>query len=142
VLAELDLKTGRLRYINAGHPEPLLMRDGSVVKNLGGGRRIMFGLGEGEMTVAEEWLEPGDWVVFYTDGITEARDAERQFYGVDRLRDQLQRSAAAGYPVPETLRRVIHEVLDHQQGNLQDDATVLVAQWDTRPEDVRSARGS
>lgn len=142
VLAELDLATGRLRYINAGHPAPLLMRDGKVVKRLGGGRRIVLGLGDGQVDVAEEWLERGDWVVFYTDGVTEARDADGEFYGLDRLGDQLRRSAAAGYPVPETLRRVVHEVLVHQHGHLQDDATLLVAQWASREEqELRASLG-
>lgn len=141
VLAELDLATGRLRYVNAGHPSPLLMRDGRVVKHLEGGRRIVFGLGEGQVHVAEEWLEPGDWTVFYTDGITEARDPYGGFYGVERLSDQLHRTASAGYPVPETLRRLISEVLKYQHGRLQDDATVLIAEWQsTHERDMRAAR--
>jgi phosphoserine phosphatase RsbU/P len=129
VLAELDLPSGRLRYINAGHPSPLLVRRGKVVKQLEGGRRIVLGLGHGEIEVAEESLEPDDWVVLYTDGITEARDTHGRFYGVEGLADQLSRSAADGYPAPETLRRVIREVRRHQGQPLKDDATVLVAHW-------------
>jgi hypothetical protein len=136
VLAQLDLATGRLRYLNAGHPAPLLLRRGRVVKELDGGRRILFGLGTGEADVAEEWLEPDDWVVFYTDGVTEARSPDGGFFGTGRLTDQLERSAASGLPAPETLRRVAHDVLDHQHGVLQDDATVLVVQWATGGERV------
>jgi sigma-B regulation protein RsbU (phosphoserine phosphatase) len=139
VLGELDLGTGRLRYLNAGHPAPLLMRRGKVVKALAQGRRILFGLGGGAAHVAEEWLEPDDWVVFYTDGVTEARDPEGHFFGLDRLTDLLEKSAAAGQPAPETLRRVIHEVLAHQHGALQDDATLLVAQWATGKEQALSS---
>src|SRR3954469_4586216 len=47
ILAELHLPTGRLRYLNAGHPAPLMMREGKVVKQLDQGRRILFGLGDG-----------------------------------------------------------------------------------------------
>ena len=72
ILGELHLPTGRFRYLNAGHPAPLLLRHGKVVKATGG-HRILFGVGDGQGTVAEEWLEPGDRLVFYTDGITEAR---------------------------------------------------------------------
>ncbi|GGC00243.1 PP2C family protein-serine/threonine phosphatase [Cellulomonas carbonis] len=129
VLAQLELATGRLRYVNAGHPAPLLVRRGKVVKQLGGGRRILLGLGDGSGEVAEEWLEPDDWAVLYTDGVTEARDPAGRFYGLERLADQLERSADDARPAPETLRRLMHEVLDHQRGVLQDDATVLVAQW-------------
>ncbi|GIG28128.1 PP2C family protein-serine/threonine phosphatase [Cellulomonas marina] len=140
VLAELDLPSGRLRYVNAGHPAPLLMRDRKVVKRLEGGRRIVLGLGHGELEVAEEWLQPDDWLVLHTDGITEARGPDGTFFGVDRLVDQLARSAANGEPAPETLRQVVHAVLRHQEGRLQDDATLLVAQWSSGEEREMHAR--
>jgi hypothetical protein len=136
VLAELELESGRLRYIIAGHPAPLLMRDGKVVKELNDGRRALFGWGEGEATVAEEWLEPGDRVVLYTDGITEARSSEGQFFGLPRLVDHLERAAASQQPAPETLRRISHAIHDHQEGVLSDDATILIAEWEGGGEGV------
>jgi sigma-B regulation protein RsbU (phosphoserine phosphatase) len=134
VLAQLHLPTGRLRYLNAGHPAPLMMREGKVVKQLDQGRRILFGLGDGQARIGEEWLQPGDRIVFYTDGITEARDQEGTFFGLDRLMDRLAWAAASGQPVPETLRRISHDVLDHQGGTLQDDATLLIAEWNSGEE--------
>lgn len=136
VLAELELHSGRLRYINAGHPEPLLMRSGKVVKRLAGGRRLPFGLGTGELTVAEEFLQPDDWLVLHTDGVTEARDHNGQFFGDERLTDFLEREAAAAHPPPETARRLVKAVLAHQNGVLQDDASVLLARW-VRPNELR-----
>ncbi len=130
VLAELDTATGRLRYVNAGHPEPLLLRDGRVVKSLGGGRRRPFGLETSGFRVGEEELEPGDWLALYTDGVTEARDAEGLWFGEERLVEFLTRAAADGLPPPETVRRLMRAVLDHQSGLLQDDASVLLAAWD------------
>jgi serine/threonine protein phosphatase PrpC len=132
VLAELDLASGRLRYIAAGHPCPLLMRDGKVVKTLTGGRRPLFGLATGDMAAAEEFLEPGDWLILHTDGITEARDEAGNFFGEARLIDFLRREAASSHPPPETVRRLVHAVLRHQHGILQDDASVLLAHWDSR----------
>jgi serine phosphatase RsbU (regulator of sigma subunit) len=129
VLAELDVPSGRLRYVSAGHPAPLLLRAGKVVKELSGGRRTPFGLGTAELSVAEEVLQPGDWLVLYTDGVTEARDASGTFFGERRLADLLTREAAAGQPPPETVRRLTHAVLDHQGGLLQDDASILLACW-------------
>jgi hypothetical protein len=129
VVAELDLATGRLRYVNAGHPPPLLLRGGRVVKELGGGRRLPFGLDTNGLTVAEEILEPGDWLCLYTDGIPEARDASGRWFGEDRLADLLTREIAAGEPPPETVRRLVKAVMEHQGGLLQDDATVLLARW-------------
>jgi hypothetical protein len=129
VLAELDLRSGHLRYVNAGHPPPLLMRGGKVGKPLTGGRRIPLGLGTTELTVGEETLQTEDWLVLQTDGISEARDQAGNFFGEERLVDFLQREAAAGHPPPETARRLIKAVLTHQDGRLQDDATVLLARW-------------
>lgn len=129
VLAELDLVSGRLRYVNAGHPPPLLLRGGKVVKELAGGRRVPFGLESNGLAVAEEVLQPGDWLCLYTDGIAEARDASGAWFGESRLMDFLRREIAAGQPPPETVRRLTHAVLKHQGGLLQDDATVLLARW-------------
>ncbi|WP_237047887.1 PP2C family protein-serine/threonine phosphatase [Lentzea guizhouensis] len=129
VLAELDLRSGRLRYVNAGHPEPLLLRSGKVVRRLTGGRRLPFGLGTGVLTVAEEFLQPDDWLVLHTDGVTEARDHNGVFFGDERLVDFLEREAAAAHPPPETARRLVKAVLAHQNGVLQDDASVLLARW-------------
>jgi Stage II sporulation protein E (SpoIIE) len=133
VLAELDIPSGRLRYVNAGHPAPHLLRGGKVVKSLAGGRRMPFGLGTGVLTVAEEALQPGDWLAVHTDGVTEARDASGAWFGEERLVDLLTREVAGGQTPPETARRLMHAVLDHQEGLLQDDASVLLARWAPEP---------
>jgi len=129
VLAELDVSSGRLRYVSAGHPRPLLLRAGKVVKDLRGGRRPPFGLATAEPTVAEEALQPGDWLALYTDGVTEARDPSGALFGEQRLVDFLRRAVAAAHPPPETVRRLTHAVLAHQDGVLQDDASILLACW-------------
>jgi hypothetical protein len=139
VLAEVDVASGRLRYVNAGHPPPLLLRQGRVVKELADGRRVPFGIDTGGLTVAEEILEPGDWLALYTDGITEARDENGNWFGEKRLMEFLTRAIAAGQPPPETVRRLTQAVLDHQGGLLQDDATILLARW-TQVEHLEAAR--
>jgi hypothetical protein len=53
-------------------------------------------------------------------------------FGLERLADLLHRETAAGHTPPEALRRLIHAVLDHQVGNLPDDATVVLARWNGR----------
>nr|WP_269205223.1 PP2C family protein-serine/threonine phosphatase [Motilibacter aurantiacus] len=133
VIAELDLTSGALRYLVAGHPAPLLLRDARVVPGLADGRRVPFGLGTGAMDIGQASLEPDDCVVLYTDGVTEARDAAGEFFGLPRLVDLLERGAAARQPPPETVRRLMASVLHHQQGLLQDDASVVVAHWGPPP---------
>jgi hypothetical protein len=128
VLAELDLDSGCFCWVRAGHPAPLLLRGSKVVKTLWGDGGLPLGLGDpGEES--EESLEPGDQVVFFTDGVTEARAPDGTFFGVDRLADLLTRASAGGNPPPETLRRLVHSILDHQAGDLQDDATAVLVEW-------------
>jgi serine phosphatase RsbU (regulator of sigma subunit) len=68
-------------------------------------------------------------VLLYTDGVTEARSPEGEFFGEQRLADLLTRNLAAGLPVPETMRRAVRALLEHQQGQLTDDATLLLVEW-------------
>jgi hypothetical protein len=132
ILAELDLETGRLRWHNAGHPAPLLLRGGRVVKSLNtqaGLPLALIGSLGGTVSVAEEWLEPGDRLLLYTDGVVEARSADGQFFGVRRLADLVAQQDAAGQPAPETMRRLMHAILSHQAGKLRDDATTMLVEW-------------
>jgi serine phosphatase RsbU (regulator of sigma subunit) len=128
VLAELDLAAGRVRWAVCGHPPPLLLRNGRTVKTLVGEVSLPLGIG-GTAVVCEEVLEPADQVLFFTDGVVEARSADGEFFGVDRLVDLVARTSASATPAPETMRRLLHAILDHQEGELQDDATIVVLEW-------------
>ncbi|MFW3171641.1 PP2C family protein-serine/threonine phosphatase [Geodermatophilus sp. CPCC 206100] len=129
VIARLDLGTGRLRWINAGHPEPLILRGPSVVAPPRCPPSRPLGLQEGKPVVCDTRLEPGDRLLLYTDGITEARSPAGQFFGEDRLADCISSALAAGDPAPETVRRLMHSVLAHQADQLQDDASIVVLEW-------------
>jgi len=131
VLADLDIATGTLRYINAGHPPPVVIRAGKVVARLEAGRRMPLGLGDPTVDVAELNLEPDDRLLFYTDGFTEALDQQNTRFGLQRLIDFAERHSAAGLPPPETLRRLGHDLLDYQQGPLRDDATLMMLSWNS-----------
>ena len=134
LLAELDTTTGQLSWINAGHPEALLLRGGRLARSLHVEPGLPFGMGP---TLAEarpwavgtEQLQPHDRVLLYTDGVTEARSPAGEFFGVERLVDLLTRNLAAGLPTPETMRRIVRSLLEHQQGQLDDDATLLLLEW-------------
>jgi sigma-B regulation protein RsbU (phosphoserine phosphatase) len=129
VLAELNMDTGVLRYLNAGHPAPLLLRSGHVVRELTAGRRLPLGIDAGTVELGEEMMEPGDRLLLYTDGITEARNPAGELFGIDRLIDHTERHLAAGLPAAETLRRLAHAVATHHDGPATDDATLLLAEW-------------
>ncbi|MFE7953113.1 PP2C family protein-serine/threonine phosphatase [Streptomyces sp. NPDC057426] len=130
ILADLDLRTGLLRWLNCGHPPPLLIREGRWVTALDGPPTHPLGTDLGlPATVHREQLQPGDRLLLYTDGITEAQDRHGRQFGVDRFVDFINRRQSDGLPVPETLRRLTREVLGHNEGRLQDDATVVLCEW-------------
>jgi len=131
VLARLDLTTGSLRWVNAGHPPPLLIRDGRLVKVLSTPASTPLGvpLGTPPLEAAREGLQPGDRLLLYTDGITEARTADGKQFSAQRLVEFLERQSDPATAAPETLRRLRHAIMAYQHGTLQDDATVLLCEW-------------
>lgn len=129
VLARLDVSTGQLRYLIAGHPPPLLLRSNKSIRSLQHGPRVPLGVHGPDVGVGHEQLEPGDRLLLYTDGIVEARDHAGNLFGTARLIDLAERNAADGLPVPESLRRLSHAVLAYQDEQLQDDATLLMLDW-------------
>ena len=132
ILAELDTTTGRLSYLCAGHPPALLLRDGHLVRSLPAPTAVPMGLGHlatREPAVNEQALQPGDQVLMHTDGMVEARSPAGEAFGTERLVDFVARALADHLPAPESLRRLVHAVLRHHAAELQDDATVLLAEW-------------
>ena len=133
VLADLDTRTGLLQWVNAGHPAPMLIRGGKLVRHLESVPRPPIGLGylspDVPMDVGVEQLERGDLVLLYTDGVVEARSAGGEFFGVVRLQELVVRHLAGGLTPPETIRRVVRELLDHHEQQLPDDATFLILEW-------------
>jgi serine phosphatase RsbU (regulator of sigma subunit) len=135
IFAELDTTSGMLSWVSAGHPEPLLLRQGKMIKSLHAQPRPPLGialLGREELRTPHldsEQLQPEDSVLFYTDGVTEARSPDGDFFGEQRLTDLVVRNLAAGLSTSETMRRVVAALLDHRQAKLSDDATLLLLRW-------------
>jgi serine phosphatase RsbU (regulator of sigma subunit) len=81
------------------------------------------------LEVATEHLEPGDSVLFFTDGVAEGRSPMGEAFGVDRLIDMWEQQSASGQPPEEILRRLVAAILDFNGGKLRDDATLLLLCW-------------
>ncbi|WP_328292681.1 serine/threonine-protein phosphatase [Kineococcus sp. NBC_00420] len=121
ILGRLDLRTGVLSLVNAGHVQPLLVRAGKVVE-LGLAADLPFGLLPGSgYRASEVTLRPGDRIVLLTDGMLE-RNAEH-------LDLDAQVAAAAPLHVREAVRALADAVLRQTGGTLEDDATILVVDW-------------
>ncbi|MEU6352493.1 PP2C family protein-serine/threonine phosphatase [Streptomyces sp. NPDC047072] len=130
VLADLDLMTGRLTWINRGHPLPILLRGNRWTTELlcppAGPMGAELGL---PVTESTEQLEPGDRLLLYTDGVVEARDTRGRQFGRDRFTDHIRRQHSGRHTLHETLRRLMAAVMHHHDGMLKDDATVLLTEW-------------
>jgi serine phosphatase RsbU (regulator of sigma subunit) len=131
--AVLTLSTGQLRWLNAGHPPPMVVRQGHRL-DLVSEVSLPIGLSGAadppiQPKLADVFLEPDDFVLFFTDGVVEARSIDGEEFGRDRLGDLIERTIAAGQTPAETMRVLGHAVLDHQMGVLQDDATLLGLAW-------------
>jgi serine phosphatase RsbU (regulator of sigma subunit) len=131
LIAELDVGSGQLRWLSAGHPPPLLVRGGQMVKTLDVKPSPPLGmhLATEAPAIGEETLEPGDMVLLYTDGLTEARRPDGALFTEQRLGEFIERQAAKGLPAPETLRGLREAIIERGEGTLRDDATALLLEW-------------
>jgi hypothetical protein len=103
VLADLDTSSGKLSWVNYGHHPPVVIRGGRWVSSLPCPPAYPLGIDLGpDATVCQEQLEPGDRLLLYTDGVTEARDATGREFGLSRFVDFVVRHHADGLAVPET----------------------------------------
>ncbi|BBA95566.1 putative serine phosphatase [Actinacidiphila reveromycinica] len=130
ILAELSMATGTLSWTSRGHHPPVVIRGRRTIVPLACPPAGPMGTGLGlPTTICHDRLEPGDRLLFFTDGITEARNDRGEEFGLDRLTDFLIRHHADDLSVPETLRRLVRHHLDYHDGRLRDDATVMLVEW-------------
>jgi len=125
----LDLSSGVLTWVNAGHPLPMLVRDGSYIGELKCAPSMPLGLSGPVVEIAQETLQRGDRVLFYTDGISESLSPDGSRFGQERLADYLVRATLDGLPGSETVRRLSAAVGTHVGKGLNDDATMLLIEY-------------
>lgn len=133
-MARLDVGSGRLRWVNAGHPPPLLLRGGRVVGELESPTTLPVGFGGATPVVTETSLERGDRVLFFTDGLVEEHRRGGAEFGEARMRELIELVEADGVPVQESVRR-LSGVLMAERGATTDDSTMLMCEWRGLPAD-------
>jgi sigma-B regulation protein RsbU (phosphoserine phosphatase) len=121
-------REGVLEYIHAGHPSPLLLRGNAVSELYTGGSFPVGLVDDAEFTAAQEQLQPGDTLVLFTDGVTEAMNPEDELFGYARLREVL---AGGGSESLEALQeRILNAVRKFVNGaKASDDITLLMVRY-------------
>ena len=124
-LAEFDPGSRALTYINAGHNTPILRRSSGVIERLTDGGLPLGIQANAAYHSGHATLQPGDWLVIFTDGLVEAVNARDEDYGEPRLMNVLQAGVAAA---PEELLRRMMSDLDAFVGTApqHDDVTCLL----------------
>jgi sigma-B regulation protein RsbU (phosphoserine phosphatase) len=119
---------GHLEFINAGHPSPFLIRAGVAEEAFTEGSYPVGLVPEAEYTAVCLKLEPGDTLVLFSDGVTEAMDPDDQLFGVPRLKQVL--TGLAECPLEEIQKCVLESVENFARGAHQaDDLTLLVVRY-------------
>jgi len=121
-------KMGRFEYVNAGHVPPLLRRKSGALEGLGSANFPVGMFPEAEYQSARVNLDPGDFLVIYTDGVSEANNVHNELFEEERLRQILERFC--GQTVEELAQAIRDGVKAFTQGAPQsDDITVLAIQY-------------
>lgn len=119
----LDPVTGSLSYINAGHNPPVIANNGVIKQSLGATGPAIGLLSDSNFAIHQADLAPGDTLLAFTDGITEARNASGHFFGEERLFALL---AEPALPLVDLLPRIDQarqHFVDHAEQS--DDVTLL-----------------
>ena len=121
-------QSGKLEFINAGHPSPILMRQGRAEEAFTEGSFPVGLVPEAEFATATLQLEPNDTLFLFSDGVTEAMDPDEQMYGVPRLVEVLE--GKTDLPLDEIQKTVLESVENFARGARQaDDLTMLVVRF-------------
>jgi sigma-B regulation protein RsbU (phosphoserine phosphatase) len=120
----LDVESGRLLYTNAGHNPPLLVRQDSSSVALDAGGPVLGVFRSAAFEQGETRLRPGDRLVLYTDGVSEAFDESQEEFGEDRLRSVI--ADHRGEDARELQMKIMRTVTGFCRGDFHDDATLLV----------------
>jgi len=125
VYGVLDMKARTFTYVNAGHELPFVYKSsGDSLETLAATGPAAGALADGEYTSEEISFEPGDMLIFYTDGATEARSSDGKFLGTEGLQKIVADNLHRGFDdLPEVM---LTGVRSYAKGYLRDDVAILV----------------
>ncbi len=123
--AEYDDDTRKLRYSNCGHPPALLIRSDNSVERLGATCTVVGLFEKWDCVMEERELAPGDAVLLYTDGVTEALNGEGEEFGEQRLLDATRKHRELS--LPEFLGAIVDQARRFSPHEQSDDITLIAA---------------
>ena len=123
--AEYDDDTRKLRYSNCGHPPALLLRGDDSLERLGATCTVVGLFEKWECMMEERELAPGDAILLYTDGVTEALNGEGEEFGEQRLLEAARQHSQLS--LPELLVAVADQARRFSSHEQSDDITLIVA---------------
>ncbi|KJY32027.1 MULTISPECIES: PP2C family protein-serine/threonine phosphatase [Streptomyces] len=128
-MMRLDTATGRLQWVNAGHPAPMLIRAHRVVRRLDSPTTLPVGFGGAQPQVSAVALEPGDRVLCFTDGLIEEHKSGQEQFGEEQLIDWVNQLEQADHGI-RTVARDLSHTLKRARGEVtSDDATLVLVEW-------------
>ncbi len=126
-MMRLNVGTGHLQWVNAGHPAPLLIRDHRVIQALESPGTLPVGFGGDIPQISEQALRRGDRVLFFTDGLIEEHETGGEQFGEERMINFVER--APGRDVQEMVRTLSRALMQERGGITTDDATLFLVEW-------------
>ncbi|MEV4671555.1 PP2C family protein-serine/threonine phosphatase [Actinomadura sp. NPDC049382] len=128
-MMRLDIGTGHLEWVNAGHPAPMLIRDHRVIGALEGPGTLPVGFGGSKPQINTRQLRRGDRVLAYTDGLVEEHTTGGALFGEDRLIATIERVGPASASVQQMVHDLSHTLMRERGGITSDDATLFLIEW-------------
>jgi len=127
----LDIESGILKYINAGHPPPILVRRDNSIEEL---RATTFALGILEPESEQEKVvkfEARDILIMYTDGVIEKKNENKKIYGRKRFRELIQSISKTGNirrrKLETIVKNIVDDLIDFSNEKKPEDDLTLVA---------------
>ncbi|HEX2239525.1 MAG TPA: SpoIIE family protein phosphatase [Actinomycetota bacterium] len=145
IYATLDFGSGEARWLNMGHPSPFLMKgpadDGARTGYFleGPRNRVLGWFDDPGLAETIVRLDPGDRLVFFTDGFIEAKSVEGEVFGQHRLAERMQ--SLSGLPSGPLGEALVEEVERYAAGKLDDDLTMLIVEFQGANPEAPSEEG-
>ena len=128
-MMRLDIGTGQLHWVNAGHPDALLIRDHRIVRRLESPGTLPVGFGGATPQVSSLTLQREDRVMFYTDGLVEEHQRGEEQFGEQRMLEVVEDMGPTCGSVQQMARAVSHGLKRERGGSTSDDATIFLVEW-------------